>query len=139
VGQQAEIPLARSIIAIVDDDPAVLSALTFSLQVEGFAVRAYASGAALLVDLPCDSPGCLVIDYKLPGMNGLELLMELRHRQVASPAILMTTNPSVDLRDRVAAIGAALIEKPLLGEALFHQIRAVLATQEKPSAAPQHC
>jgi len=127
VGQQTEIPSARSIIAIVDDDPAVLGALTFSLQVEGFTVRAYASGAELLIDLPCGSPGCLVIDYKLPGMNGLELLVELRHRHVASPAILITTNPSLDLRDRAAAIGAALIEKPLLGEALFREIRSVLA------------
>jgi len=128
VGQQTEIASPRSIVAIVDDDPAVLSALTFSLQVEGFTVRAYSSGAELLVDLPCGSPGCFVIDYKLPGMNGLELLIELRHRHVASPAILITTNPSMDLRDRAAAIGAALVEKPLLGEALFHEIRTVLAS-----------
>jgi two-component system, LuxR family, response regulator FixJ len=118
---------AKPTVVIVDDDPAVRGALAFSLQTEGFLVQSYASGADLLVDLPLTNESCLVIDYRLPGMNGLDLLAELRRRHVAAPAILITTHPSAALRERAVGTGMALIEKPLLGDALFAEIRAALA------------
>lgn len=123
---QSELGPAMPVIVIVDDDPAVRSSLAFSLQTEGFSVRSYASGAELLREVPVSKPVCLVIDYKLSGMNGLDLLAELRRRQVAAPAILITTHPSAAVRERATATGTALIEKPLLGDALFHEIRAAL-------------
>jgi FixJ family two-component response regulator len=116
---------ARPVVVIVDDDPAIRNSLAFSLRTEGIAVLAYASGAELLRDVPASS--CLVIDYKLPEMNGLDLLAELRRRRIATPAILITTDPSAAVRERAAASGTALIEKPLLGDALFAEIRAALA------------
>ena len=121
---QALLP-ARPVVVIVDDDLAVRSSLAFSLETEGIAVRAYLSAAELLTEVP--DAGCFVIDYKLPGMNGLDLLAELRRRKVAAPAILITTHPSAAVRERAAADGMALIEKPLLGDALFREIRAALA------------
>jgi FixJ family two-component response regulator len=124
---QAAQALARPTVVIVDDDPAVRGALAFSLQIEGFLVRSYASGAELLVDVPVTNESCLVIDYQLPGMNGLDLLAELRRRRVAAPAILITTHPSAVVRERATDSGMALIEKPLLGDALFAEIRAALA------------
>ena len=123
---QSELTPARPVVVIVDDDPAVRNALTFSLQVEGFSVRAYASGAELLGELPLDSAGCLVIDYRMPEMNGLDLLVELRKRHIGFPAILVTTEPSAAVRECAAANGMAVIEKPLLGEALFLAIRAAV-------------
>jgi two-component system, LuxR family, response regulator FixJ len=116
---------ARPVVVIVDDDLAVRSSLAFSLETEGIAVLAYVSGAELLLEVP--DAGCFVIDYKLPGMNGLDLLAELRRRKVAAPAILITTHPSAAVRERAVATGTALIEKPLLGDALFREIRAALA------------
>src|SRR5262245_32645570 len=77
---------SRSVVIIVDDDPAIRASLAFSLQTEGIAVRLFASGAELLDSLPVAETRCLVIDYKLPGMNGLELLAELRRRDLAVPA-----------------------------------------------------
>jgi FixJ family two-component response regulator len=124
VGQQLD--SARPLVVIVDDDLAVCRSLAFLLATEGIAVRAYVSAAELLKEVP--HAACFVIDYKLPGMNGLELLAELRRRRVMAPAILITTHPSAAVRARAAADGIALIEKPLLGDALFHQIRAALAT-----------
>jgi FixJ family two-component response regulator len=59
-------------------------------------------------------------------MNGLDLLTELRRRQVSAPAILITTHPSAAVRQRAAAAAMVLIEKPLLGEALFQEIHAAL-------------
>jgi len=123
VGTQVEIVSEKPIVVIVDDDPAVRSSLAFSLQTEGFSVRSYASGAELLNDVPVDTAGCLVIDYQLPGMNGLDLLAELRRRQITAPAILITTHPNAAVRARAAATGTIVIEKPLLGEALFQEVR----------------
>jgi FixJ family two-component response regulator len=117
---------AASAVLIVDDDPAVRSSLQFCLEIEGFPVRTYASAAELLDDTAVPASGCLVIDYRLPRLNGLDLLLELRRRKIMLPAILVTTQPSEDLRMRIAASGAFLIEKPLLNEALLECIRAVM-------------
>jgi FixJ family two-component response regulator len=117
---------ARRTVLVVDDDPAVRSSLQFFLEIEGFVVRAYACGSDLLNDLNMPESGCLVIDYRLPSMNGLDLLSELRRRSIKLPAILVTTNPTSSVRAQTAAAGALLIEKPLLNEALFEGIRAAM-------------
>lgn len=120
-------PAGRTVL-IVDDDPAVRSSLQFFLEIEGFVVRAYACGSDLLNDPNMPQFGCLVIDYRLPSMNGLDLLSELRRRCVKLPAILVTTDPSSSVRAQTAAAGAVLIEKPLLNEALFEGIRAAMGS-----------
>jgi two-component system response regulator FixJ len=122
----SDIAVAGPIVLIVDDDPAVRSSLQFCLEIEGFVVRTYSCGPDLLDDLDMPQTGCLVIDYRLPSMNGLDLLSELRRRRIELPAILVTTNPSVSVRAQTAAAGAVLIEKPLLNEALFDGIRAAM-------------
>jgi two-component system response regulator FixJ len=122
----SDIAVAGPIVLIVDDDPAVRSSLQFCLEIEGFVVRTYSCGPDLLDDLDMPQTGCLVIDYRLPSMNGLDLLSELRRRRIERPAILVTTNPSVSVRAQTAAAGAVLIEKPLLNEALFDGIRAAM-------------
>ena len=113
-------------VLVVDDDPAVLNALTFSLRIEGFQVRAYANGLELLDDPDLPVCGCLVVDQTMPGMAGLDVVASLRARHVALPAILITTNPSVMLRRRAADAGIRVIEKPLLGDALSRGIREAL-------------
>jgi len=118
---------ATPTVLVVDDDPAVLSSLQFCLEIEGFAVRCYSSGPEILDDPSMPRSGCLVIDYRLPGMNGLDVLAELRRRNVMLPAILVTTHPSTSLRARSTAAGATLVEKPLLNEALFERIRQLMA------------
>lgn len=127
VDTKTEIASARPVVVIVDDDPAVRNSLAFSLQTEGFSVRSYASATELLRDVPVAKTGCLVIDYQLPGMNGLDLLAELRRREVGAPAILITTHPNAAVRARAAATGTIVIEKPLLGDALFQEVRLALS------------
>jgi two-component system, LuxR family, response regulator FixJ len=125
IGHSNITPASRTVL-IVDDDLAVLNSLQFCLEIEGFLVRTYSSGSDLLNDQNMPQSGCLVIDYRLPSMNGLDLLSELRRRKVMLPAILVTTHPSVSVREQTAAAGAILIEKPLLNEALFDGIRAAM-------------
>jgi two-component system response regulator FixJ len=118
---------AKHAVLVVDDDPAVRSSLDFCLSIDGYEVRTYASGADLLAERDFPAVGCLIINYVLPDINGLELLAELRRRKVSLPAILITSNPSALLRARTTKAGAIMIEKPLLNESLFEGIRATQA------------
>lgn len=121
--------MAQATVLIIDDDPAVRNSLKFALEVEGFAVRTYHAGGDLLGETEFPTDGCLVVDYKLPEMNGLDLLVELRRRNIGLPAILITTHPSSEVRRRAALAGATVIEKPLLNDTLFQGIRAALDGQ----------
>jgi CheY-like chemotaxis protein len=78
-----ELAKAKPVILVIDDDPAVRNSLKFALEIEGFSVRLYPTGAALLDEQAMPESGCLVTDYHLPGMNGLDLLTQLRERNVS--------------------------------------------------------
>lgn len=125
IGHFNIVPAGRTVL-IVDDDPAVRSSLQFCFEIEGLNVRTYSSAADLLDDQNMPASGCLVIDYRLPHMNGLNLLSELRRRKVMLPAIMVTTDPSLSVRAQTAAAGAVLIEKPLLNEALLDGIQQAI-------------
>jgi two-component system, LuxR family, response regulator FixJ len=126
------LPLQPTVL-VIDDDPGVRNSLKFALEVEGFAVRVYPTGTDLLQEQDMPETGCLVTDYHLPGMNGLELLARLRERKVKLPAILITSHPSATVRTRAASAGARLIEKPLLNDALFEGIRAAMGETAPPN------
>ena len=113
----------RNVMLVVDDDSAVRNSLKFVLEVEGFQVRVFSSAEELLNEDSLPDASCLVVDYYMPGMNGLELVAQLRDRNVLIPAILITPAPSENLRNRAAAAGVPIVEKPLLGSRLLDSIR----------------
>lgn len=115
-------------ILIVDDDADVLGSLRFALEVEGYRVRTYASGDAILSDDALPRVGCLVVDFHIPGGDGLVVIDRLRAREVDMPAILITSAPPAALVRRAAAAGVAIVEKPLLGATLSDGIRRALAS-----------
>lgn len=119
--------LDHPLIAIVEDDSGVRSALQFSLECEGYAVRAFQSPNEALACQDLDRADCLVIDYGLPGMDGLELMRALRGQSVDCPAILITGAVTLRCQREADAQGAAVLEKPLMGRTLSREIRAALA------------
>jgi two-component system response regulator FixJ len=123
-GSQAQPPVT---VLVIDDDPAVCNSLKFSLELEGFAVRIYADGRALLNDAHLPAGGCLVIDQLMPGMSGLDVVAVLRRRGSLIPAVLITSGASPRLRQRAAAAGVAVVEKPFFGNGLVDAIRGLLA------------
>lgn len=118
---------SRPAVILVDDDPAVTHAMQFSFDLEGLDVRSFRDGESLLAGGDLPQTGCLILDHKLPGMDGLALLEHLRATGVRLPAILITTNPPSALRNRAAAAGVPIIEKPLLTDALLTTVRKALA------------
>ena len=122
----------KPVIVIVDDDFAVRNSLAFALTEEGFLVRTYCSAEMLLDDVLVGEARCLIIDQKLPGLSGLALVDELRRRDVSAPVILITTGPTAQTRRAAAAAGIAIVEKPLIGDALFHEIHLNLARSSAP-------
>ena len=119
--------MQQRLILIVDDDEAVRDSLRFSLAIEGFAVRAFANGRQLLAEMAVLDGDCLVVDQHMPDMTGLDLISALRARNVTAPAILITSRPDPGLRDRAAAAGVLIVEKPLLDFTLVDSVRRSLA------------
>ena len=119
--------LENPTVIVVDDDPAVRRSLKFSLELEGFSVSTYADAAELLNEAALPSFGCLVIDYNLPTLNGLEMLQRLRNGRVRLPAI--TSYPNKTLRESAAAAGVLIVEKPYFNHTLSESIRAALERQ----------
>ncbi|WP_349369275.1 response regulator [Salinarimonas sp.] len=126
-------PGTSGLVILVDDDDAVRRALTFSLELEGLAVEAHADGPACLAAQTVEG-GCLVVDYYMPGMDGVTLVERLRAAQRALPAILITAKADPEMRARADAAGIALVlEKPLEDAALIEGIRAALAERRRVS------
>ena len=122
------------LLVLVDDDPAVLASLQFSLELEGFEVEAFDSGESLVAQTQLANPACLVIDYRLPGIDGLSLLRVLRERGETCPAVVITSNPTRSVRQCTTDAGAVLIEKPLLSDGLTVAIRALIKTDGQSAA-----
>jgi two-component system, LuxR family, response regulator FixJ len=109
------------VVVIVDDDAAVCGSLKFSLELEGFVVRAYGNAAEFLNadETACD---CLVVDQRMPGMSGMELIAALRTLEVRTPAILLISQPNPSVAARAAKAAVPIVEKPLFGNALLERI-----------------
>jgi two-component system, LuxR family, response regulator FixJ len=119
----AKAAVKRPLVAVVDDDPAICGSLKFSLELDGFAVCTYPSGAALLHSRELDFCDCFVIDQRMPGMTGMELVDALRRRRLSTPVILIVSQPNGVLSAQAAKLAVPIVEKPLFGDALVERIR----------------
>ena len=117
------------LILIVEDDSAVLASLKFMLEVAGFRTCLFDKVIGLLEAERLPEIACLVVDYRMPTMNGIELLEHLRARQILAPAILMIEHLDKTGRERALAAGfAGIVDKTILHVNLVEEIRRTLAS-----------
>ncbi len=117
----------KTIIHVVDDDPAMRDSLAFLLDVNGFAPKAYESANAFLSGAAIELPTCVVSDIRMPGLSGIDLVRELRRKGTQCPIILITGHGDVALAVEAMKAGAAdFIEKPFDDSALLEAIRTAL-------------
>jgi len=120
----------RTVIHVVDDDPAMRDSLAFLLDVNGFQPKTYESANAFLSAAAIDAPACVVSDIRMPGMNGIELVRELKRKGAVCPVILITGHGDVALAVEAMKAGAVdFIEKPFDDAALLDAIRMALEAQ----------
>ncbi|MBR1211223.1 response regulator [Bradyrhizobium sp. JYMT SZCCT0180] len=118
-------------IAVVDDDPAVLKALSRLLRSHGYKVHAYESGQEFLASLPDGPPKCLIVDLQMPAMNGQELQEHLIRKGFIIPTIMITAHhDAAPHQDNLRS--AALLLKPLQDSTLLAAIdRAINVPREE--------
>jgi len=115
------------VVYVVDDDTDVLGSLRFLLETDGFDVRTFRSGAALLNKIATGDVDCFVIDYKMPVMSGIDLASRLRNRDIDTPIILITGYPDDNILEKAAAAGIHhVLLKPHLEESLASRIRGAI-------------
>ena len=122
-------------VFVVDDDPDVLSSLRFLFEIEGFHVETFPSGAELLAGNLPRPEDCLLIDYRLGPVDGLEVVRRLRELKVATPVVLITIYEG--LEKRAAAVGVQdVLLKPHLEESVVSRVEAVMDAHRRAAAAP---
>lgn len=114
----------RAKILLLVEDTSVLAALRFSLSIEGFEI---AEGTGMGDDPSMTA--ALIIDERYGG-DGVVALDRLKGDGFCAPAIVLATNPTAQLRTRISASSAELIEKPLLSDELSNAIRAIFETRK---------
>jgi two-component system response regulator FixJ len=118
---------SKRIIDIVEDDAAVRRSLQRLLNATGFEAVAYDTAFAFLEAMPLPSDGCLLLDVRMPEMDGLELQARLNRSGFHLPVIIMTGHGDVQTVVQAMKAGAVdFIEKPFDDKALFKAIGAAL-------------
>jgi FixJ family two-component response regulator len=117
-------------VYIVDDDSAFRDSLEVLLRSHGLRVEAAASASEFLKTRDPARPGCLLLDEKMPGLSGLELMRLLKEQSMLLPTILVSGYGEAELADSAKKAGVvAFIEKPFKAETLLTAIRQALALE----------
>ena len=115
------------LIAMVDDDDALRNSLDNLLRSVGLRVQGFVSAEAFLQAQHAPETVCLILDVRLPGMNGLELQRQLVAAHWGMPIIFVTAYADDDARARALAAGAvAFLSKPCREGDLLHAIEVTL-------------
>lgn len=117
--------MEKRVVHIVDDEDAIRRSASFMLKTSGFDVFTYPSGVAFLTNISVDSPGCVLLDVRMPEMDGLEVQQALLDRGVLMPVIVLTGHGDVTIAVRAMKGGAVdFIEKPFEKAVLLEAIAA---------------
>jgi FixJ family two-component response regulator len=116
-------------VFLVDDDPKIRTTLSRALTKRDFTVRTFETAADFLDAYDASQPGCLVLDYGLPEMNGLELQTILAEQQITIPIIFISGHGGIPESVQAMKAGAVdFLEKPFRQHILVDCITAAFAT-----------
>ena len=117
----------KPMVHIVDDDEAVRNALSLLMAADEIPAKAYESAEDFLNQHAKSNMGCLLLDVRMPGMNGLQLLNELNRQNVSIPVIFITGHGDVSMAVQAMKAGATdFIEKPFDNEYLLNRVHNCL-------------
>ena len=108
----------RHLVFVVEDDEEVRVSTRALLEAWGYAVRDFSCGEDVIACGEAGSAGCIVLDYNLSGMTGLDVIRKLRADGVQTPAIMVSGNGKQLVEAAAKAGVAAVLRKPLSAEAL---------------------
>lgn len=115
----------RRTVHVVDDDAAIRQSLSFMLGKAGYDVVCHVTGASFLKTPAADMRGCVLLDIRMPGIDGLAVQEQLAHRGIALPVIMLTGHGDVALAVRAIKAGAIeFLEKPFERQTLIAALEA---------------
>lgn len=127
-------------VFVIDDDPSVRSSQRWLMESVGLKVEIFDSAQAFLDAYTPDRGGCLLLDMRMPGMSGLELLEHLRRIKIALPVIVLTGYGDVQNAVRAMKADALdFLEKPVCDQLLLEQIQRALALDKKQRQYQTEC
>lgn len=127
---------SEPIVYVIDDDDGARDALEFLLDTAAIRVRSFPSADTFLAASPPLSGACVITDVRMPGLNGIELVEELKRRGAAVPVIVMTGHADVPLAIQALHAGVSdFIEKPFDGDVMLAAIRKSIAMQAADAEA----
>lgn len=122
--------MTKPLIAIVDDDRAIRTALSSLLRSAGFRAAMFDCAEAFLDDLDDGGPDCVLTDIQMPGMSGLDLQQHLASTKPGLPVLVMTAFPEAKLRERALSSGAhCFLNKPFDADELLRCIHSALGAE----------
>lgn len=122
---------AEPVVFVVDDDEVHRQMVRDLLESVRLKVEDYASAQAFLARSEINGPGCLILDLRMPTMDGLELLKVLRERQVSLPAIMLTAYGEIPTAVRSMQLGAVdFLTKPVNHQVLLEAVREAIAADQ---------
>ena len=131
----AETAPEQPTVFVVDDDPGIRDSVTWLFQSVGLPVETYGSAQKFLDTYVASRPGCLILDVRLPGMGGLDLLEALRRRGATLPVIVVTAFGEVHSAVRAMKGGAIdVMEKPTRDQVLLDRVQQALELDRRTRA-----
>lgn len=113
----------KRLVHVVDDEDSVRRSASFMLKTSGYAVQTWPSGVAFLREVRHVEPGCVLLDVRMPEMDGLEVQQELHARGINMPVIVLTGHGDVSVAVKAMKGGAIdFLEKPIDSDALLEAI-----------------